>query len=53
MVDVVKLRNEFEGPHHLIKASDGAFLFLRAWVPKPDSEKDVAILILHGITAYS
>ncbi len=50
-IDVVKLRAEFKGAHHLIKASDGKVLFLRAWDPPTLSQ--TAILIFHGITAYS
>ncbi|MFW9904088.1 MAG: alpha/beta fold hydrolase [Candidatus Thorarchaeota archaeon] len=46
------LRNKFDDPHHLIKTSDGKVLFLRAWEPKLAS-KNIAILIFHGITAYS
>jgi len=49
------LRNEFSGPHHLITTTDGETLFLRRW--NPDSiqpaKKEIAVLILHGITAYS
>lgn len=48
-------RQEFKGPHHEIKTSDGETLFLRRW--NPDSietaKKDIAILILHGVTAHS
>lgn len=50
-----RLRQNFAGPHHLITASDGELLFLRRW--NPDSielaKKEIAVLILHGITAYS
>ena len=49
------LRTEFHDPHHLITTSDGETLFLRRW--NPDSiqpqKSNVAVLILHGITAYS
>jgi len=51
VVDIKKLREEFNKPHHIIKMSDGANLFLRAWVPTEKS--NIAILIFHGITAYS
>lgn len=48
-------RQEFKGPHHEIKTSDGETLFLRRW--NPDSietaKKDIAVLILHGVTAHS
>ncbi len=47
-----ELRNEFTGPHHLVTTSDGATLFLRRWNPDNQPEK-IAILMLHGITAYS
>src|SRR5690554_5144958 len=49
------LRNEYKDLHHLIRTSDGETLFLRRW--NPDSalldKREVAILILHGITAHS
>lgn len=49
------LRDKHTGPHHLVPTTDGETLFLRRW--SPDSvhpEKiEVAILILHGFTAYS
>jgi len=49
------LRDEFPDPHHVITTSDGAELFLRRW--NPDSiqpeKSEVAVLILHGITAHS
>lgn len=50
-----ELRNEFTGPHHLISTTDGETLFLRRWNPDsiPPEKKGVAVLILHGITAYS
>ncbi|MFW9970519.1 MAG: alpha/beta hydrolase [Candidatus Odinarchaeota archaeon] len=50
-IDAIKLRNEFTQPHYLISTSDGILLFLRAWTPPTPSK--VAILIFHGITAYS
>jgi len=49
--DVAKLREEFKGPHELVKTSDGKTIFLRHWVG--GSRTDLAILVLHGITAYS
>ncbi len=50
-----ELRNEFPGPHHVVTTSDGAELFLRRWNPdRIQPEKaEVAVLILHGITAHS
>jgi alpha-beta hydrolase superfamily lysophospholipase len=49
------LRAAYSGPHHLFTTSDGQTLFLRKW--NPDSvdvrKKDIAVLIFHGITAYS
>ncbi|MEJ8819482.1 alpha/beta hydrolase [Lacibacter sp. H407] len=48
-----ELRNEFTGSHHLITTSDNAILFLRRWNPDSVHHKKIAILILHGITAYS
>ena len=49
---VTKLRNEFDGPHYLISTSDDKVLFLRVWKPQTTPKKE-AILIFHGITAYS
>ena len=50
-VDVVKLREEYKGPHDLIETSDGKRLFLRRW--NAERESKVSVLIFHGITAYS
>ncbi|MFX1289183.1 MAG: alpha/beta hydrolase [Promethearchaeota archaeon] len=50
-LDVKKLREDFKGAHELVNTSDGITLFLRKWEPQNPSSK--AILILHGITAYS
>ncbi|MHA2027540.1 MAG: alpha/beta hydrolase [Candidatus Thorarchaeota archaeon] len=51
-LDIPSLRNEFDGPHHLITTSDNQILFLRKWEPT-EGAKNSAILLLHGITAYS
>jgi acylglycerol lipase len=51
VVDVNKLREDFKDPFDLVTTSDGVTLFLRKWEPPSPSNK--AILILHGITAYS
>lgn len=48
---VSKLRKSFKDPHYLINTSDSKTLFLRAW--NPPTASDTAVLILHGITAYS
>ena len=49
------LRDAYTGPHHVFTTTDGETLFLRRW--NPDSidakKKDIAVLIFHGITAYS
>lgn len=49
------LREEFGEKHHHFTATDGVTLFLRRW--NPDSieiaKNDIAILLLHGITAHS
>lgn len=49
------LRKEFGEKHHHFLTTDGVTLFLRRW--NPDSlvpaKKDIAVLILHGITAHS
>jgi len=50
-IDAKKLREEFKEPFDLVHTSDGITLFLRKWEPQNPSNK--AILILHGITAYS
>ena len=52
-LDIASLRNEFEGPHHLIETSDNQILFLRKWEPQKPDAKKTAILLFHGITAYS
>jgi len=50
-IDLVKLREDFMGPHYLVSTSDGKKIFLRVW--EPENPSKIAILILHGITAYS
>jgi len=50
-IDVNKLREDFKEPYDLVNTSDGVILFLRKWESRSPSNK--AILILHGITAYS
>ena len=50
-IDVKKLREDFKEPFDLVNTSDGKVLFLRKWETQSPSNK--AILILHGITAYS
>jgi len=50
-IDVKKLRADFKEPYDLVNTSDGVTLFLRKWESEIPSNK--AILILHGITAYS
>ena len=52
-LDIPSLRNDFEGPHHLITTSDNQILFLRKWEAEKAEAKDTGILLLHGITAYS
>jgi acylglycerol lipase len=53
--EAASLRQKYTAPHHLITTTDSETLFLRRW--NPDSinpaKKDIAVLILHGITAYS
>jgi pimeloyl-ACP methyl ester carboxylesterase len=51
-LNVSKLREEFKDPHYLINPDDNTTLFLRAWEPSSNL-KNIAILIFHGITAYS
>jgi len=50
-IDVLKLRESFKEPYEIISTSDGKTLFLREWPPSETSS--TAILIFHGITAYS
>jgi len=50
-IDIKKLREDFKEPYDLINTSDGVTLFLRKWGSQSPSNK--AVLILHGITAYS
>jgi len=50
-IDVLKLREDFKEPFEIISTSDGKTLFLREWAPSKAS--NTAILIFHGITAYS
>jgi len=50
-IDVKKLREGFKEPYDLVNTSDGITLFLRKWESPMPSNK--AVLILHGITAYS
>ncbi len=53
--EAARLRKDFKGPHDIFTTTDGETLFLRRW--NPDSinpaKKDIAVLIFHGITAYS
>ena len=50
-LDVERLRREFRLPHELVRTSDGKTLFLRHWVGSEGNR--VAVLLFHGITAYS
>jgi acylglycerol lipase len=50
-LDVERLRAEFQAPHELVRTSDGKTLFVRHWVGAPGNA--LAVLIFHGITAYS
>lgn len=52
-VDILSLRNKFEGPHHFIVTSDNQTLFVRTWESAAAESKETTILLLHGITAYS
>jgi alpha-beta hydrolase superfamily lysophospholipase len=52
IIDIHSLRSEFGEPHSLLTTSDGITLFIREWEPK-SAPRETAILILHGITAYS
>ena len=52
-LDIIKLRKEHEESHHLLTVSDGVTLFLWKWEPKTETTRQTAMLIVHGITAYS
>ncbi|QDK79404.1 lysophospholipase [Spirosoma sp. KCTC 42546] len=53
--EAAKLRQQFIGPHDQFTTTDGETLFLRRWNPDTilPAKKDIAVLIFHGITAYS
>jgi len=53
VVDIPTLRKAYDGPHHLITTSDNQILFLREWESTETVSKKSAILLFHGITAYS
>jgi len=50
-----ELRATYSGPNQTFTTSDGETLFMRQWVPDKIAagKEDMAILIFHGITAYS
>jgi len=50
-LDVAQLRDEFREPHELVRTSDGKILFLRSW--PGTAGNDLAVLVFHGVTAYS
>ncbi|MHA2143424.1 MAG: alpha/beta hydrolase, partial [Candidatus Thorarchaeota archaeon] len=52
-LDIKSLREGYKEPHHLLATSDGVTLFLRKWEPKTKTPQQSAILLLHGLTAYS
>jgi len=52
-LDINELRERYEGSHHLLVTSDDVNLFMRKWEPKTETPRQTAMLILHGITAYS
>ncbi|MFW9968385.1 MAG: alpha/beta fold hydrolase [Candidatus Thorarchaeota archaeon] len=51
-LNIGRLRNEFTEQHNILTTSDDASLFIRIWEPQ-GAIRETAILILHGITAYS
>jgi len=53
--EAAMLRQNYTGPHNEFTTTDRVTLFLRRWNPdKIDSaKKDIAVLIFHGLTAYS
>jgi len=50
-----ELRQEYSGPHNTFTTGDGETLFLRRWNPDTlaEDKKDIAVLLFHGVTAYS
>ncbi|MHA1984604.1 MAG: alpha/beta hydrolase [Candidatus Hodarchaeales archaeon] len=50
-MNIPELRRNTQIPHRLLKSFDNTILFVHEW--SPDSSTNTAILILHGITAYS
>ena len=50
-LDVSRLRAEYNGPHELVRTSDGKTLFVRRWDAAAGSP--ASVLIMHGITGYS
>jgi acylglycerol lipase len=53
--EAAKLRQEYPGPHYVFTTSDGETLFILYWKPDsvPAARKDLAVLLYHGVTAYS
>ncbi len=49
------MRQHYTKAHHQFITTDGETLFLRRWNPDTidPAKKDIAVLILHGITAHS
>jgi len=54
-IQAAALRTTYKEPHHQFTTTDGEVLFLRRWNPDTLSpeKKDIAVLILHGVTAHS
>ena len=50
-----EMRAHFTEPHHVFTTTDGETLYMRRWDPgsMDTQKKDIAVLILHGITAHS
>jgi alpha-beta hydrolase superfamily lysophospholipase len=53
--EAAKLRQTYKDPHEVFTTTDGETLFLRRWNPDTltPAKKEIAVLIFHGITAYS
>jgi hypothetical protein len=53
--EAAELRATYSGPHKMFATSDGETLSIRQWDPDTieAAKKDMAVLIFHGITAYS
>tara|TARA_R100001143_G_scaffold6711_1_gene9064 strand:+ start:4607 stop:5551 length:945 start_codon:yes stop_codon:yes gene_type:complete len=53
-LDLDTMRQEVNQPFHLLETTDEETLFIRRWDPVDSlAKEEIAVLILHGITAHS